>query len=94
MNQALRLPIRVIELKNKPELAKTITQISNNQNSIKSRDLKANHQIQSRLKSDFENKFKGIFDYIIKRGEAPQAKIALSNEEAGALLLAFDLRRP
>ncbi|MCW3847945.1 AIPR family protein [Sphingomonas sp. LB-2] len=89
----LRLPIRVIELK-KPELAKTITQISNNQNSIKSRDLKENHQIQSRIKSDFEKRYKDEFDYIIKRGESSTAKVAISNEEAGALLLAFDLQRP
>jgi hypothetical protein len=90
----LRLPVRVIELKEKPELASTITQISNNQNSIKSRDLKANHQIQSRLKSEFARLFPGEYDYIIKRGEAVVAPIGISNEEAGALLLAFDIRRP
>lgn len=90
----LRLPIRVIELKGKPDLAKTITQISNNQNSIKSRDLKSNHQIQSRIKSDFLASFDGQYDYLIKRGETTQARVAINNEEAGALLLAFDLRRP
>lgn len=90
----LRLPVRVIDLNEKPELASTITQISNNQNSIKSRDLKANHQIQSRLKSEFARQFGGEYDYIIKRGEAAVAPVAISNEEAGSLLLAFDLRRP
>jgi hypothetical protein len=90
----LRLPVRVIDLNDKPDLARTITQISNNQNAIKSRDLRANHQIQSRLKSEFGAKFGGDFDYLIKRGEASKAKTAINNEEAGALLMAFDLRRP
>lgn len=90
----LRIPVRVIELKGRPELARTITQISNNQNSIKSRDLKANHQIQSRIKSEFARYFGGGYDYLIKRGETTNAKTAINNEEAGALLLAFDLRRP
>lgn len=90
----LRLPVRVIELKNKPDLAKTITQISNNQNAIKSRDLRANHQIQSRLKSEFLKIGDGQYDYLIKRGETSSAKTVINNEEAGALLMAFDLRRP
>jgi len=89
----LRLPVRVIELKQKPDLARTITQISNNQNAIKSRDLKANHQIQSRIKSEFANKYGDSYEYLIKRGETT-TKTAINNEEAGALLLAFDLRRP
>jgi hypothetical protein len=90
----LRIPVRVIELKGKPDLARTITQISNNQNSIKSRDLKANHHIQSRIKSEFGKHYGGEFDFLIKRGETTTAKVAINNEEAGALLLAFDLRRP
>jgi len=90
----LRLPVRVIDLNDKPDLARTITQISNNQNAIKSRDLRANHQIQSRIKSEFGRLFDGDFDYLIKRGEASKAKTAINNEEAGALLMAFDLRRP
>jgi hypothetical protein len=90
----LRLPVRVIDLNDKPDLARTITQISNNQNAIKSRDLRANHQIQSRIKSEFGRLYDGDYDYLIKRGEATKAKVAINNEEAGALLMAFDLRRP
>lgn len=90
----LRLPVRVIDLNDKPELARTITQISNNQNAIKSRDLKANHQIQSRIKSEFRRIYGEEFDFLIKRGEESKAKVSINNEDAGALLLAFDLRRP
>jgi hypothetical protein len=46
----LRLIVKIIALSGNTELARQITLNSNNQNSIKPRDLRANHQIQLRLK--------------------------------------------
>src|SRR5262249_51399987 len=87
----LRVLAKVIEL-NDQDLANTITVNSNNQNAIKPRDLRSNHHIQVRLREEFEKI--GIDEYVfeIKRGqEIEEGQHTISNEEAGRLLLAFDL---
>jgi hypothetical protein len=89
----LRVFAKVIALRDE-QLARKITINSNNQNAIKARDLRSNHNIMLRLKAEFE-KDEPEYAFEIKRGEEPApGKIPLSNEFAGRLLLAFDLNEP
>ena len=90
----LRIIAKVIEL-NDQELANAITINSNNQNAIKPRDLRSNHHIQVRLREEFEKiKFDG-YVFEVKRGQKiADGQRVISNEEAGRLLLAFDLEEP
>lgn len=89
----LKVLTRIIEIGANADLAREISVNSNNQNGIKPRDLRSNDQLQVRLKSEFEEvDFEGMrFD--VKRGAAGGENI-ISNEQAGKLLLAFDLDEP
>lgn len=90
----LRFLLRAIVVSGNEDLSKQITLISNNQNAIKPRDLRSNNQIQVRLKKEFEQvNFQG-YVLEVKRGEDNGGKMVISNEEAGRLLLAFDLSEP
>jgi hypothetical protein len=90
----LRVLAKVIEL-NDQELANTITVNSNNQNAIKPRDLRSNHHIQIRLREEFEKIGFDGYVFEVKRGQKiADGQHAISNEEAGRLLLAFDLEEP
>lgn len=94
LSDDLRVIAKVIEL-NDADLAKAITINSNNQNAIKPRDLKSTNEIQVRLKAEFDKVFDGIYELEIKRGQTSNTKAeVISNEEAGRLLLAFDLLEP
>jgi hypothetical protein len=90
----LRLMARLIELPPGSAMADKITHHSNNQNPINARDLQSNSTIQRRLQNEFSELFKGAIFYRIKRGEADQASLNIDNDEAGRLLLAFDLKQP
>jgi hypothetical protein len=85
--------VKVIALRN-AALAQKITLNSNNQNAIKPRDLRSNHDIMLRLKKEFEQS-KEPFYFEIKRGEdLPAGKTVIPNDLAGRMLLAFDLHEP
>lgn len=76
-------------------LSKKITVNSNNQNAIKPRDLKSTNEIQLRLKEEFSSIDGGKYEFEIKRGqEQTPGTTLITNEEAGRLLLAFDLMEP
>lgn len=90
----LRVLTRLIELPPEHELAEKITHHSNNQNPINARDLQSNSTIQRRLQNEFLDKYSGQVFYRIKRGEPDQAPEVIDNDEAGRLLLAFDLKEP
>ena len=90
----LRVLTRLIELPPDHALAEKITHHSNNQNPINARDLQSNSTIQRRLQNEFAAEFPGQVFYRIKRGEPDQAPQVIDNDEAGRLLLAFDLRQP
>lgn len=90
----LRIMVRLIELPPDHELAEKITHHSNNQNSINARDLQSNSLIQRRLQNEFNSNYSGQVFYRIKRGEPEQAPQVIDNDEAGRLLLAFDLKQP
>ncbi len=90
----LRMVAKVIEIQGNSELAREITINSNNQNAIKARDLRSNHHLQIRLKEEFDKlNFEG-YQYQVKRGEEKEGDKVISNEEAGRLMLAFDLEEP
>jgi hypothetical protein len=90
----LRVLTRLIELPPDHELAEKITHHSNNQNPINARDLQSNSTIQRRLQNEFSAAYAGKVFYRIKRGEPDQAAQVIDNDEAGRLLLAFDLKEP
>ena len=92
----LRLLGRLIQVPPDSELAALITRHSNNQNSISARDLQSNSTLQRRLQNDIDSNYPGYF-YEIKRGEvrpSDSPRTQITNEEAGRILLAFDLREP
>lgn len=93
LSEDLRVFVKVVALRNET-LARKITVNSNNQNSIKARDLRSNHALMLRLKAEFEKDF-SEYHFEIKRGEtAEPGKQVVTNELAARLLLAFDLNEP
>lgn len=94
LTSELRVLAKIIQIDDSG-LSKKITINSNNQNAIKPRDLKSTNEIQLRLRKEFSKIENGRYDLEIKRGqEIDQEKIVVTNEEAGRLLLAFDLMSP
>lgn len=93
LSDELRVIVRVIKVQD-DELAKTITHNSNNQNSIRPRDLRSNHAIMLRLQKEMESEPGGYF-FEIKRGETtPTGAALITNDEIGRAFLAFDLQEP
>lgn len=90
----LKILVKLIEVKGDVPLSQKITRNSNNQNAIKARDLKSNHNIQQRLKAEVEKVAGGAFAYEIKLGENNKGKSIIQNEQAGLVLLAIDLKEP
>lgn len=90
----LKILVKLIEVKGDIALSQTITRNSNNQNAIKARDLKSNHNIQQRLKVEVHQATAGNFAYEIKQGEDNKGKTVISNEAAGLVILAMDLEQP
>jgi hypothetical protein len=90
----LRVLAKFIKLDTASSEAEDITKFSNNQNGVKARDFKANNPIQIRLQNEFSTHYGGDLAYEIKRGETlPDVQI-VTNESAGLLLMAFDLKEP
>jgi hypothetical protein len=90
----LRILLKIIEVSGNEDLSKQITQISNTQNAIRPRDMRSNHQIQLRLKREFEALLFDGYVFEVKRGESLDGENVITNDEAGRLLLAFDLEEP
>jgi len=90
----LKILVKLIETKGDTALSQRITTNSNNQNAIKARDLKSNHNIQQRLKAEVSVASDDTVAYEIKQGEANKGKTVLKNESAGLILLAMDLAQP
>lgn len=90
----LKILVKLIETKGDRALSQRITTNSNNQNAIKARDLKSNHNIQQRLKAEISAISNDSVAYEIKQGEDNKGKSVLTNEQAGLILLAMDLAQP
>lgn len=94
VSSELRILTRLIQIPPDDELTLKITHHSNNQNGIKARDLQSNNPIQRRLQNEFDRIYKGRVFYRVKRGEHTQVPLIIDNEQAGRILLAFDLKEP
>ncbi|SFL98905.1 AIPR protein [Nitrosomonas nitrosa] len=94
LSENLRVIAKIIQIKDQ-HLSRKITINSNNQNAIKPRDLKSTNEVQVRLREEFLRIENGKYELEIKRGqEQKEGSILITNEEAGRLLLAFDLMEP
>lgn len=94
LSDDLRVLTKFIQVEPNSDLAKMVTEISNNQNGVKPRDFMANHAVQIRLQNEFPKDYKDQYFFEIKRGEKKDAGTLITNEEAGLLLMAFDLEEP
>ena len=93
LTEDLRVFVKIISLDSE-ELGRKITINSNNQNSIKPRDLRSNHDLMLRLSAEFRDSKSG-YQFEIKRGSQNDPSLkTISNEDAGRNLLAFDLDEP
>ncbi len=90
----LRILTKFIKADRSSDVAKKVTHYSNNQNGVKARDFVANSSTQVRLQNEVEMHYKGQYVLEIKRGEKHGAGTVIANEEAGLLLMAFDLQEP
>lgn len=90
----LRVQTKFIQMEPSSPTAKMVTEFSNNQNGVKPRDFMANNAIQIRLQNEFSQEYAGQYVFEIKRGENVGAGTEISNEIAGLLLMAFDLKEP
>lgn len=94
ITEDLKILVKLIETKGDTALSQRITTNSNNQNAIKARDLKSNHNIQQRLKTEVSVISGDTIAYEIKQGEVNKGKQVLNNELAGLVLLSMDLSQP
>jgi hypothetical protein len=94
LSDDLRVLTKFIQVEPNSDLAKLVTEISNNQNGVKPRDFMANHTIQIRLQNEFRRNYKDQYFFEIKRGEKKDNGTLITNEDAGLLLMAFDLEEP
>lgn len=94
LSDDLRILTKFIKLEPASAWAKQVTEFSNNQNGVKARDFMANNPMQIRLQNEFNRDYATQYTFEIKRGEALGAGTIISNEVAGLLLMAFDLKEP
>lgn len=95
LSNDLRILTKIIKVPVDSVLSSQITEYSNSQNGVKPRDFKSYNPIQIRLQNEFNQHFLNQYYYEIKRGElTPNQSEVISNEEAGILLMSFDLREP
>lgn len=93
LTEDLRIFVKVISL-NDDRLSRRITLNSNNQNAIKAKDLRSDDDLMNRLSQEFARGDQK-YNFEIKRGEKfDNGNPVITNDEAGRMLLAFDLGRP
>src|SRR3989338_5272685 len=90
----LRVLTKFVQMEPTSPLAKQVTEFSNNQNGVKARDFMSNNAMQIRLQNEFVKDYKGQYTFEIKRGEGLGPGTSITNENAGLLLMAFDLKEP
>jgi hypothetical protein len=92
----LRILTKLFDVPPDSELAKKITNRTNNQNGIRNRDFQSKSDRQVALQNEIHKKYYGKCYYRIGRGEHPEwnKDKVIENELAGKILLSFDLKRP
>jgi hypothetical protein len=94
LSDQLQVVARFIEVGDNDALAEDVTYRSNNQNGINLRDLKSNDRIQIALRKQFENRFGGRIEYVIKAGEEQGSSAIIRNDRAGQWIMALYLDEP
>lgn len=94
LTEDLRILTKFIQMDPASQTAAMVTRFSNNQNGVSDRDFMANNAIQIRLQNEFKTIYNNQYGLEIKRGEVVPRGVAISNEDAGLFLMAFDLREP
>jgi hypothetical protein len=94
LTNRLQVIARFIEVGDDDELAEDITYRSNNQNGINLRDLRSSDRIQVALRKQFETRFGGKVDYVIKAGQERDVGTVIKNDRAGQWLMALFLNEP
>ena len=91
----LRIMTKFIKVEHDSDLARKITDHTNNQNGITARDLQSNSLVQLRLQTEIHRQYPE-FKYRIKRGEHPEwpKNEIIENELLARIILAFDLDKP
>lgn len=95
----LRILTKFVEIEADTELARKITDHTNNQNGTKDRDLQSNNPVHTRLQTEIHRLYPK-FRYRIKRGEHPEwekdpaIETVVENELLARVILAFDLDKP
>jgi len=90
----LRVLTKFIRLEPTSPWVKKVTEFSNTQNGVRERDFMANDSTQVRLQNEFRKLYAEEYAFEIKRGDARDPGRLISNEIAGLLLMAFDLKEP
>jgi hypothetical protein len=65
----LRILTKFIQMEPSSDVAKKVTEFSNNQNGVKARDFMSNNAIQIRIQNEFSRDYAGQYFYEIKQGE-------------------------
>ncbi len=94
LSDQLMIIAKFIEVGSNDVLAEDITYRSNNQNGINLRDLRSNDRVQLLLQKQFEERFGGNPEYVIKEGDEGKASEVISNDRAAQWLMAVYLQEP
>jgi hypothetical protein len=90
ITQKLRIPIKIVETGENTKLSEEITYFANNQNPIKTSDLKSREKFQLDLKNQFSKYYGSKYQYKIKKGETINPDLeTIENTFAAQLIHSF-----
>ena len=90
LTQKLRIPIKIVETGENTKLSEEITYFANNQNPIKTSDLKSREKFQLDLKNQFAKFYGTEYQYKIKKGESIDSNLeTIENTFAAQLIFSF-----
>lgn len=90
ITQKLRIPIKIVETGENTKLSEEITYFANNQNPIKTSDLKSREKFQLDLKNQFKKFYGNKYQYKIKKGEPIASDLEIiENTFAAQLIYSF-----
>lgn len=90
ITQKLRIPVKIVETGENTKLSEEITYFANNQNPIKTSDLKSREKFQLDLKNQFKKFYGNKYQYKIKKGETVDPNLeTIENTFAAQLIYSF-----
>jgi hypothetical protein len=91
----LQIMVKVVATGENTKLSDEITYFANNQNPINPSDLRSREKFQLDLQQQFEDEYKGLIHYKIKRGETiNDGAVVIENSFAAQLIHSFVLESP